>query len=524
MRSEFRSARAALVAAACVSLVPSLARAQSAETSAAEEVALTVYSSADPTGFDPQQFAMQQRMGWNPWAAWQVPGYGVVKEVRRIALPAGTADVRITDVAEFIDPTTVSFADLDAPQATGVLEQVFQFDLVSPSKLLERYVDHEVDLVERRIDGSGEFETSVRGTVLSANQGQVVLRMQDGSLRFVGATDANLRLPSLPEGLVTRPTLAWKVVSDQAGTRRVRTTYQTGGLTWRADYNVVIAGDAKSADVGAWVTLLNMSGASYRNAALKLVAGDVQRIQSGGGWDAGPTEEVQTLGAAVHGFDEKSFFEYHLYTLPRKTDVLANSTQQLALFPTATGVGVRKVLVYFGLPDAAQWGVFGNAVTERDLGTQSNPKVDVYLEIPNREANRLGRPLPKGKLRVYQRDDADGTLEFVGEDLIDHTPRDETVRVKLGQSFDVVGERKQTDFRVNTGRKEMVETFSIELRNHKDEAVDVLVREVLYRWTNWEITQKSDAFEKQDSRTIHFPVSVPAHGTKQVTYTVRYTW
>ncbi len=514
--------RLAAVLAALLLARPALAQAN-ADADSADGVALTVYSSADPASFDPQQFAAQQRMGRDPSFAWQVPGYGVVKEVRRIALPAGTGDVRITDVAAFIDPTTVSFADLDAPQATGVLEQVFQFDLVSPSKLLERYVDHEIDLRETRNDGSGPLEAFVRGKVLSANQGQVVLQLADGTLRFVSSSDPNLRLPALPDGLVTRPTLVWKVASEQAGTRRVRTTYQTGGLTWRADYNVVLAGDDTHADVSAWVTLMNMSGASYRDARLKLVAGDVQRVAP----RMPPAPRAPARGAklrdANEGFEEKSFFEYHLYTLPRRTDVLDASTQQLALFPTAQGVGVEKVLVYYGLPDAAHW-VFSQPRTDRELGTLSNPKVDVYLRVANSRENRLGMPLPKGKLRVYKRDDADGTREFVGEDLIDHTARDEKVLVKLGQSFDVVGSRKQTDFRVDSGRHEIEERYEIELRNHKDTAAQVVVRETLYRWTNWEILESSDPYEKQDSRNIHMTVEVPANGSKTVTYRVRYTW
>ena len=230
------------------------------------------------------------------------------------------------------------------------------------------------------------------------------------------------------------------------------------------------------------------------------------------------------LGAAQAGFEEKEFFEYHLYTLPRRVDVLEASTQQIALFPTAAGVTTRKVLVYFGAEELRHVRHGSGALTQRDLGSGTNTKVDVYVEFDNREANRLGRPLPKGKLRVYQRDDADGTLEFVGEDLIDHTPRDETVRVKLGQAFDVVGERTQTDFRLESGRKEMRETIRVQVRNHKDEAVDVLVREPLRRWSTWEILSPSDPFEKQDSRTIHFTVTVPPRGEKTVTYTARYTW
>ncbi len=489
------------------------------------DTALTVYSSADPAGFDPQQFVAQQRQGRNPSAAWQVPGFGVVKEVRSLDLPDGIGQVRITDVAEFIDATTVSFADLDAPSATSILDQSFQFDLVSPDKLLERYVDHEVRVRDTAKDATGrDVETWTTGTVLSASQGQVVLQTPDG-LRFVAATSPDLRLPRLPDGLVTRPTLVWNVTSEKAGTRRVRTTYRTSGLTWRADYNVVLAKDATSADIGAWVSLLNVSGASYRNTRLKLVAGDVQTIAARGPMENSPANlGGPRTGGGAAGFEEKTFFEYHLYTLPRRTDVLDNATQQIALFPTATGVRTRKVLVYFGAETYAGFRHRGGVNANRDFGSQSNGKVDVYVEFENRESHGLGRPLPKGKLRVYQRDEADGTLEFVGEDLIDHTARDETVRVKLGQAFDVVGERTQTDFQVDSGRKQLSETYRIEVRNHKDEAVEVIVREPLPRWSTWEIRDASQAFEKIDSRTIHFTVSVPARGAQTVSYTAHYAW
>jgi hypothetical protein len=341
-------------------------------------------------------------------------------------------------------------------------------------------------------------------------------------LRFVSARDPGLRLPSLPQGLLTRPTLVWLLDAAEGGSHRVRTAYQTSGLTWRADYNLVLDAADATADVSAWVTLLNVSGAGWKDARLKLVAGDVQRIQQA------RREELRVRrGGAKPGadaFEEKAFFEYHLYTLPRRTDVLANTTQQITLFPTAQGVAVEKVLVYFGFPEAGQWGFEPSPRTDRDIRPGSNPKVDVYLRIRNAKENRMGMPLPKGKVRVYKRDDADGTLEFVGEDLIDHTPRDETVQVKLGQAFDVVGERTQTDFRMDASRRTMTDSYRIVLRNHKDAPVKVVVREPMFRWMTWEMVETSDPFVKVDARTVHFEVEVPAGQEKAVAYTVRYTW
>ena len=485
-----------------------------------EGPAVTVYSSADPAGFDPQQFIAQQRIGSNPNFAWQVPGFGVVKEVRRVNLTAGVNELPFTDVAQFIDPTTVSFVDLTDPVGTAVMEQNFQFDLVSPDKLLDKYVDRLISVVVP----SGDTTETISGTLLSSNQGNLVIRT-DAGLRIVNGMGQSVMLGELPEGLRTRPTLVWKLLASKAGEHDIRTTYQTAGLTWRADYTLVINADDTKADIGAWVTLLNLSGAGYKNAKLKLIAGDVQRIQPPQPmrFRGAPAADAYSLQMEAKGFEEKSFFEYHLYTLPRRTDVLANTTQQITLFPAATDVSVEKVLVYYGLPDSRYW-MFSDPATDRGLGTQSNKKLDVYVRFKNKEENNLGKPLPKGKFRVYKQDDADGTLEFIGEDLIDHTPKNETVLIKLGQAFDVVGERIQDDFKMDSGRKTMTESIRIVLRNQKPAAQKVIIKENLYRWTSWEITKSSNEYEKIDARTIHFDVTVPPEGEKVVTYTVRYTW
>lgn len=486
-----------------------------------EGPAVTVYSSADPAGFDPQQFIAQQKMGGNPHFAWQVPGFGVVKELRKFHLDAGKSELRITDVAQFIDPTTVSFADLTNPEGTAVLEQNFEFDLVSPEKLMEKYIDRDISVVLNH----GDTTETVSGKLLSSVQGQLVLSTPDG-VRIVSGAGQQVKLGELPGGLITRPTLVWKVQADQAGDHEIRTTYQTSGITWRSDYNMILNEADTKADVGAWVTMMNLSGAAYKNARLKLIAGDVQRVtpQSPRYPMAKNRMLEMSVAGEAAGFQEKSFFEYHLYTLPRRTDILANTTQQITLFPTARDVKVEKVMVYYGLPEASNWWFTGSPGIDRNLGNQSNPKVDVYVRFKNDQASHMGMPLPKGKVRVYKKDDADGTLEFVGEDLIDHTPKDEKVLIKLGQAFDVVGERTQTNFTIDTTGKTMTDSYRITLRNHKKEAQKVIIKENLFRWTTWEITDKSDPFEKIDARTIHFEVTVPADGEKTVTYTVKYSW
>jgi hypothetical protein len=330
-----------------------------------------VYSSADPAGFDPTRFVAQQRQGYNTFAAWQVPGYGVVKEERDVELAQGTSELSFTDVAEWIDPTTVSFADLTSPGSTTVLEQAFRFDLASPDKILERFVDERI--AQETVREGGRVER-VEGTVLSVNQGTVVLKTDQG-LRFLSARDPGLRLPALPSGLLTKPTLVWRVANDgAAGKRRIRTTYQTSGLTWRADYNLVLNADSTKADLGAWVTLLNLSGAGYANARLKLVAGDVQRVQPQNlGYPMAPMAARKAM-REDSGFEEKAFYEYHLYTLPRRTDVPSNATHQITLFPTARDAAVERVLVYYGLPEAASWGFLPSPRTDQDVRSQANPR------------------------------------------------------------------------------------------------------------------------------------------------------
>ncbi len=491
-----------------------------AESSSKQDLALTIYSSADPAGFDPQQFIAQQAQGQSSAYIWQVPGFGVVKEQRQLELKSGINELRFTDVAQFIDPTTVSFTDLDDPQGTSILEQNFQFDLANPDKILGRYLDREISVVVQK----GDSTETVSGTLISTAQNQIVLKTATG-LQILGGYGPQIQLGDLPGGLITKPTLVWKLKAAKAGEHNVRTTYQTGGLTWRSDYNLVLNQSETKADLAAWVTLMNLSGISYNNARLKLIAGDVQRVTPQAAYQHfAKVGRSMALDEESKGFEEKSFFEYHLYTLPRKTDVALNATQQLSLFPTASGVNVEKVLVYYGLADYASWSFAPTPYVDRNLGTQSNKKVDVYIRFKNEEKNRMGMPLPKGKIRVYKQDEADGTLEFIGEDLIDHTPRDQQVMVKLGQAFDVLGERTQTDFNIDNSRRQMSESYKIEIKNTKDQEQRVLVKENLFRWMNWEISQKSDEFQKIDSRTIHFDLKVPARGSKIVTYTVKYSW
>ena len=482
------------------------------------QVALTVYSSAQPGGIPAEWYRPLSGMG-TPQAS-ALPGFALVRVDRDLELARGRSTLKFTDVAALIDPTTVQFRSLTDPAGTKVLEQNFQFDLVSTEKLLSRYVDHRVSVESQQGDGVAVTE----GTLLSAHDG-LVLRGDDGQIHAL-RNWSGMRFGELPGGLITRPTLEWDVLAAKGGNHRARVSYQTGGITWWADYNLIFTegADANSGlvDVGGWVSLLNQSGASYQDAKLKLIAGDVNRVQPDQKMFRMRTMEVAAMAeAAPPGFEEKSFFEYHLYTLGRPATLANNSTKQIELFDAAARVPAKKLLVYYG---AESHGYYGSPMLDREYGPSSNTKVDIWLTLKNDKASGLGMPLPAGRIRVSQQDKADGSLEFIGEDKIDHTPRDEDLRVKLGTAFDVVGERRQTDFQLNSRGRVMEEAIEIKVRNHKDQAVNVVVRENLYRWNKWTLIEQSMPSEKKDARTIEFPVRVVADGEAVVTYRVRYAW
>jgi hypothetical protein len=477
--------------------------------------ALTIYSSAAPGAISAEAMRTPGRGA--------LPGYGVVRQERDLDFGKGRNAIRFSDVAALIDPTTVVFESLTDAKGTTVLEQNYQFDLVSTDKLLQRYVDRPIVVDQVRGQGTESFS----GTLLST-QGGLVLKRDDGSVQIL-PHNAGVKLPSLPGGLITRPTLVWDVSAQRAGTHRTRVSYQTQGMTWWADYNLTYAegptANGCSLDIGAWVSIVNQSGASYTDAKLKLVAGEVHRVARGAVYPQSMAAKRAMANEAVAapGFSEKSFFEYHLYTLGRPSTLPDNSTKQLELFPAARRVPCEKVLVYYGQA-GADYGFLPSPATDRNYGVQGNRKVDVYLQFRNSEANNMGMPLPAGRMRVSKLDPADQTLEFVGEDAIAHTPRNEKVQLTLGSAFDVVGERRQVDFRVDTSRRTMTEEIEVKVRNQKKERVTVQVKENLYRWVNWNITARSQDFRKEDARTVIFPVTIAPEAEAIVRYTVQYTW
>ena len=471
---------------------------------------VTIYSSLQPGAVSPDLYRPVQGRHFSG----QVPGYAIVRHQRAYDIEKGQNTLRVSDVAGLIDPTTVTFSSLDRP-ATRVLEQSFQFDLVSQAKLLQRYLGRQVQLEVPR----GDQVDVVEGILLGASDG-LTLQMEDGSVQAI-RNYHNLRFEQLPGGLITRPTLEWLLDSPSSGAQQTRIAYETQGMTWWADYSIVYdESKACTMDLSAWVSIINQSGAGYRNARLKLIAGDVHRAEA-----RQPQRDVVYKMAMAEeadaGFVEKAFFEYHLYTLGRRTDLPDNSTKQLQLMPTARGIECAKELVFAPTLDTPWWGY---QQLDQDYGRYGRGDINVYLRFANDEARQLGVPLPAGRIRVMQLDSADGGLEFIGEDVIDHTPRNEDVLIEMGNAFDVVGERKQTDFRLDLRTRNLWETFEIRLRNHKDEAVSVVVLENLYRSANWKIEDASQGHQKENSNRIRFDVDVPSEQEVVLTYTAHYSW
>lgn len=467
------------------------------------ETAITIYSKNQP--------------GYNHNAS---QGYAVVRETRKVNLPKANTTLKYRDIAEKIDATTVQFKSLTDPLGTKVAEQNYQFDLVSQDKLLQKYIDKKVT-IENKVGDSIE---QITGTLLSA-QGGITLKADSGEvLTFTGRP--NMKFAELPGGLITKPTLVWDIFTKKPGQHKTEVSYQTKGITWWADYNLTFKPDAKDenkghVDFNSWVSILNQSGGSYNKAKLKLMAGDVQRVQpqQNHRYAKASLDYVVAESAAAPGFSEKSFFEYHLYTLSRPATIPNNSTKQLELIPKAVSVPVEKLLVY----EASQR-YYGGHNTNRNFGAVGNKKVDVYLKLENKKEKGLGKPLPAGRIRVNQ-SDSDGSLEFIGEDKIGHTARNEDILLKLGSAFDVVGERKQVNYSYDSKRKIIEEEYEVKIRNQKDKnAVKVLVKENLGRAANWKIIDSSHKYTKENSNTIHFEVNPAAEKEAVITYKVKYWW
>ena len=464
----------------------------------------------------------------------------VAREYLPLDLNTGVNQVNFAGITSHLEPDSVILRDLTG-RPLQILEQSYRNDPVSQELLLSLYEGKTIDFLVQR----GEKTETVHGKIIRSGYvplsyfqqqnygypqpatGQPIIEI-DGILRF-GLPGQPL-FPALGGDSILKPTLSWELSTTHAGKSQAEISYVLGGMTWQSDYNLVVSDGPKnsgmnSLDLVGWITMRNQSGKTFENARIKLLAGDVSKIQPG--TIAGnlylAEDKAMRAEAPAPVVREKSFDEFHLYTLERPATLRDNETKQIE-FVRANGIQSQRLYVYDGA-QIEHYGYYNNDQVRNDpsYGTASNKKIWVLQELKNSEANHLGIALPKGRLRFYRRD-SDGSLQFVGENTIDHTPKDEMIRVYTGNAFDIVGERRRTNYRVDSNKNWMDETFEIRVRNHKKELVNVRVVEHLYRWTNWKLTEQSNQFKKRDAQTIEFPVTVAPDGEAVVTYTVHYSW
>ena len=431
----------------------------------------------------------------------------LIRDVRNLQLARGTGNLRFMDIAATVNPATVHFRSITDPSRVRVLEQNYEYDLLEPDKLLRKYVGREVTLMRTRQDGGSTRQEEVKATLLSYNAAPV-WRIGNEIVTGIGAD--HIRFPELPSTLYSRPTLIWTVANDGAASHRVEASYLAGKLAWNADYVLTVSRDDKAADLNGWVTLTNGSGTAFRNAKLQLVAGDLNRVRQQLGKMA---MEMSARAAAppAANMAEESFSDYHLYTMGRKTTINNNQTKQVSLLE-GTDVPVAKRYVVEG-----QNHYYRN---QQHPGSPIKDLVQVYYQFKNEQKSGLGIPMPAGVLRVYQQDSKGGT-QFVGEDRIVHTPKDETLNVKIGNAFDVVCERNQVDFqRIASNVYEF--EYAVTLRNHKATAVEVEVNEPL--GGSWRMIRSSHEWTKSAAWAAQFKVPVVADGTAELKYRVRVTY
>lgn len=417
----------------------------------------------------------------------------LVREARTIQLKKGMQEFRFVDVAAQIDPTSVHFKSLTNPKDIDLLEQNYEYDLVGTDRLLQKYVDQQI--VASTKDGH-----VFKGKLLNTTSGDVILQGDDGGVVVVkAAVLENIQFPALPEGLLTRPTLVWLLNSKKGGKQESEISYLTNGIKWHAEYVAVTNQEDTEIELSGWVSIDNNSGATYRDAKVKLVAGDVHRAKKERRLYNSLAKAELMAAPSADQFKEKSFFEYHLYTLQRPATIRDRQIKQLSLFAPAQ-VKVDKIYTFDGLAN--------------------DKKVSVDLQFKNDKAAGLGMPLPKGKIRVYKKDE-DQSQEFIGEDNIDHTPKDEKVKITMGNAFDLVGERKILSDK-KLGKRSRQQKIQVILRNHKDKQVVIHVLE--HFWGDWEFVGPTPPIIKKDAEKVEFKAPVPANGEKKLEFTVLTRW
>ena len=475
--------------------------------------------------------------------------FAVVKELLPLELKKGEQEVRVTDITAHLEPDSVIVRDVKEPGALTILEQNYEPDPLNQGLML-RKAEGQTLTFETTLPQTGE-KVRTQGKILRSGYvphtgafqqygnpyamrqmayanpqggGQPIVEV-DGKIMF-GLPGTPL-FDSLGADAFLKPTLLWKLAAAKGGAREVEFSYLTKGMRWEASYNVVAPDKGDAYDIVGWVTLENMSGKDFADAQVKLMAGDVNRApedQAGFGVISGSAAMRMSEAMSQPAVTERSFDEYHLYDVVRRTTLRDREVKQVE-FLNAPRVKAERVYIYDGAQIGQRYRNWDAETIrrQREYGTQSNPKVWVMLEFDNKEANGLGIPLPRGKAKIYRRD-TDGRNEFTGEDWIDHTPKDETVRLFTGNAFDLVGERRQTEFQMDSNGNQAFESFEIKVRNHKPDPAQVRIVEHLYRWFTWTIESSSKDYRKVDARTIEYMVDVPPGGESVVTYTVHYRW
>jgi len=474
-------------------------------------------------------------------------GFAVVRQKLPLDLKSGVNHVQIMDITAHLEPSSVILRPLEAGQQLQILEQNYRNDPITQQLLLSLYEGRTIDFVQTDKDanprmiqgkiirsgyvppnaaylGYGQQNYPQQGWIAPSGSEQPLIEV-NGKLQF--ALPGQPVFPGLADDTVLKPVLSWELQTDKPGPRTAEFSYVTAGMDWQASYNVVAPPKGNVLELVGWVTLHNQSGKTFHDARLKLMAGDVNKVQPPGMFQSYSRAGI-AAGVAGGQFGppvtEKTFDEYHLYTLEHSTTLHDRETKQVEMI-RAAGIQSRPVYVYdgFKLDQTYQNWSLENIRQQESYGTLSNPKVWVMQEFKNSAENHLGMPLPKGRVRFYRRGD-DGQLEFTGENDIDHTPKDETMRLYTGNAFDMTGERTRTEYRADFAGRWIDESFEIKVRNHKTVPVEVRVAEHLYRWTSWDIVKNSDPFKKLDSRTIEFTVEIPPDGERTVTYKVHYSW
>ena len=453
--------------------------------------------------------------------------FAVVRDTVPLDLKAGVNSVRYAGATAQVEPDSVILRDPAGGHSLQILEQNYRNDPVSETLLLSLFEGKTVEFETIRTKDNTQIRELIPGKVIrsgyvpGAEAVQPIIEV-NGKLQF--SLPGTPLFPDLGDDTVLAPTLNWLLQSSEPGKFDAEVGYVTGGFDWSASYNLVSPEKGDLVDIVGWITINNQSGKTFNNAKIKLMAGDVNKIvpppqQPAPMYRRAVGMAMMAVDAMAPAVTEKAFDEFHLYSIARPTTLHDRETKQVE-FVHAEKILAPTIYVYNG---ASDFRFYGGVNFDQGYGSEGNKKVIVQREFVNAETNQLGMPLPKGKLRFYRRDD-NGQLQFVGENEIDHTPRNETVRVTTGNSFDLVGERKQTAYRVDTGEKWVDESFEIKLRNRKKEPVVIRVVEPLYRAANWNITAKSDEFVKKDSQTIEFRVPVKPDEERTVTYSVHYSW